>query len=115
MQAYKTSRGKWQLNFSEGGKQKTLYLGDDFTAGSADRVARMVTDILSHRKRGEILLVDLLRQLESLPVRVRKSFERAGLVDGVVSRTFESLLLSYYETKSHLKQATQDDYKTVGR
>ena len=115
MQAYKTSKGKWQINFSEGGKQKTLYLGRDFTSGSADRVARIITDILAHRKRGEVLPVDLFRRIESLSERLRKSFERSGLVGGIASWTLDSLLQSFYESKSHLKSTTQDAYKMFGR
>ena len=115
MQAYKTSKGNWQVNFSEGGKQRTLYLGRDFTAGSADRVARIVTDIVAHRKRGESLPVDLLWRIESLPDRLRKSFERAGLVGGATSWTLDNLLQAFYDSKSHLKSTTQDAYKMFGR
>ena len=113
MQAYKTSKGKWQINFSEGGKQKTLYLGRDFTSGSADRVSKIVTDILAHRKRGEVLPVDLFRRIESLPERLRKSFERSGLVGGATSWTLESLLQSFCETKSHLSQSTRSCYQAT--
>jgi hypothetical protein len=114
MQAYKTAQGNWQVNFSEFGKQRVLYLGRDFTSGSADRIAKIVTDILSCRKRGDALPMEIFRKIESLPDRVRKSFERLNLVGGVVSWTLENLLQSFYESKSHLKATTQDAYKMFG-
>jgi hypothetical protein len=92
MQAYKTAQGHWQINFSEFGKQRTLYLGRDFTSGSADRICRIVSDILSCRKRGDALPLELFRQVESLPARIRKSFERLGLIGGVVNWTLMNLL-----------------------
>ena len=114
MQAYKTAQGNWQVNFSERGKQRTLYLGRDFTLASADRIAKIVTDILSHRKRGERMPVEICRKIESLPVRVRKSFERHGLVGGVSCWSVGDLLKSFYESKSHLKVKTQNTYKMFG-
>jgi len=114
MQAYKTSQGNWQVNFSEGGKQKTLYLGREFTSASADRVARIVTDILACRNRGDSLPLEIFRQIEMLPERIQKSFERLGLIGGIVSRTLENLLESFYKTKSHLKPGTQTAYKVFG-
>ena len=114
MQVYKTSQGNWQVNFSEQGRQKTLYLGRDFTSGSADRVARIVTDILSCRNRGDSLPLEIFRQVESLPVRVQRSFERLGLIGGVTVWTLEKLLQAFYEIKSHLKRETQEVYKMFG-
>ena len=114
MQAYKTSQGNWQVNFSEQGKQRTLYLGRDFTAGSADRVARIVADILACRNRGDAVPLEIGRKIESLPARIQKSFERLGLVGGVTSWTLEKLLQVFYESKSHLKPDTQKVYKTCG-
>ena len=114
MQAYKTSQGHWQVNFCERGKQRTLYLGRSFTLASADRVTKIVSDILSCRKRGDTLPLDILRKIEALPGRVRKSFERLGLVGGVASWTLDNLLHSFYESKSTLKLTTQKAYKTFG-
>jgi len=114
MRAYKTGQGNWQVNFSEKGKQKTLYLGKDFTPGSADRVARIVTDILACRNRGDSVPLEIRRKIEALPERVQQSFERLGLIDGVTSRTLEMLLESFDETKAHLKASTQDGYKMFG-
>ena len=108
MQAYKTSQGNWQVNFSEKGKQKTLYLGRDFTSGSADRVARIVTDILACRNRGDTVPLEILRKVETLPERVQRSFERHGLTGNIAGRTLASLLESFYTTKTHLKSTTQE-------
>jgi len=114
MRAYKTSQGNWQVNFSEKGKQRTLYLGRDFTSGSADRVARIVTDILTSRNRGDSVPLEILRKIESLPERVQRSFEKHGLIDGVTSRSLEDLLESFYITKEHLKPGSQNCYKQFG-
>jgi len=67
MRAYKTGQGKWQVNFSEKGKQRTLYLGRDFTSGSADRVARIVTDLLACRNRGDVVPLEILQKIKTLP------------------------------------------------
>ena len=115
MQAYKTKQGNWQVNFSERGKQKTLYLGRDFTAGSADRVARIVTDILACRNRGESVPLDICRKIETYPDRIRQSFERLGLIDGVTGKTLADLLKSVYESKAHLKLKTQKHYWEHGK
>jgi len=114
MQAYKTGQGKWQVNFSVNGKQRTLYLGGDFTSGSADRVARIVTDILACRNRGDSVPLEVLRRIETLPERVQASFEKHGLIDGATSRTLEMLLESFYESKAHLKANSQTSYKAIG-
>jgi len=115
MRAYKTSQGNWQVNFSEGGKQKTLYLGRDFTSGSADRVARIVTDILACRNRGDSVPLDIRRKIEELPERVQKSFERLGLTGGTTSKTLIELLKALYESKAHLKKTTQKRYVEHGK
>jgi len=114
MKAYKTSQGKWQVNYSERGKQRTIHLGRDFTSGSADRVATIVTDILSCRKRGDAVPLEILRRVENLPERVRNSFERHGLIGGVSSWTLADLLEKFRETKSHFKKTTQDFYRNFG-
>jgi site-specific recombinase XerD len=114
MQAYKTSRGHWQVNFSEFGKQRTLYLGSGFTSGSADRIAKIVTDILSCRKRGEVLPLEVVRRIELLPDRVRSSFERLGLIGGVSRWTLTTLLESFYEMKSDLSAGTRYGYNLCG-
>jgi hypothetical protein len=114
MQAYKTSQGNWQLNFCEGGIQKTLYLGRRFTAVSADRVARIITEILAHRNRGDSLSVDLRRKIESLPVRIRRGIERFGLVSDLGDHTLSDLLLSFYDSKKHFKKGTLLKYESYG-
>jgi len=115
MNAYKTSQGNWQITFSDRGRSKTLYLGRDFNSASADRVARIVTDILSCRKRGDTLPREIIWRIEKLPERVRKSFERHGLIEGVAVLTLDELLEKFYETKRHLKQTTQDGYRYYGK
>jgi hypothetical protein len=115
MQAYKTSQGNWQVNFSENGKQKTLYLGRDFTAASADRVARIVTDILACRNRGDSLPIETFRKIEELPKRIRKSFERLGLIGGISDWTLAELLEAFYESRKHLKKISQRGYKEYGK
>ena len=114
MQAYKTSQGNWQVNFSENGKQRTLYLGRDFTSGSADRVARIVSDILSCRNRGDSVPLEILRRVEKLPERIQRSFEKHGLIGGVSVWKLSDLLEKFYETKIHLRQTTQDTYRNYG-
>jgi len=114
MRAYKTGQGKWQVNFSVNGKQRTPYLGGDFTSGSADRVARIVTDILACRNRRDSVPLEILRKIETLSERVPRSFEKHGLIDGATSRTLETLLESFYESKAHLKPSTQTSYKAIG-
>jgi integrase len=114
MKAYKTKRGHWQVNFTERGKQRILYLGKDYDAGSANRIARIVTDILVYRKRGEPLPADVLRRLDDLPDRLRQNFECKGLSGDKTSRTLDGLLSAFYESKSHLKAGTQSNYKCTG-
>ena len=114
MKAFKTSQGKWLVNFSEHNTQKTLYLGIDFTAGSADRVAKIVTDILACRKRGDSLPLELFRKIELLPARVRSSLERHGLIGGIAVLSLHELLERFYASKTHLKQNTQVSYKIMG-
>jgi integrase len=115
LKAYKTAQGNWQVNFSEGGKQRTLYLGREFDSASAGRVARIVTDILSCRKRGETLPIEILRRVEDLPDRVRKSFERFGLAGGVSKWTISDLVDLVLQSKSHLKPRTRERYQCCGK
>jgi hypothetical protein len=115
MQAYKTAQGNWQINFSEYGKQRTLYLGRDFTSSSADRICKIVSEILGCRKRGDVVPLEVVRRIELLPERVQKSFERLGLVAGTGSWTLAKLLESFYESKSHLKASSQTADRQVGK
>ena len=115
MKAYRTSQGSWQVNFSECGKQRTLYLGRDFTSASADRVAVMVSEILSCCNRGDSLPLEIQRRVEKLPDRVRKSFEKHGLIVGVSVQTLSELLDRFYASKSYLKATTQLAYKYYGK
>jgi hypothetical protein len=115
MRAYKTSAGAWQLNFSESGKQKVLYLGRGFTAASADKIAQAVTDIIAYRKRGDFLPVELRQKIEMFPVRVRENMERAGLLSGCGVMTLDELLTRYYESIRHLKRATIESSCDAGK
>ena len=92
MKAYKTTQGNWQVNFSEFGKQRTLYLGREFTVSSADRVARIVTEILSCRKMGDAVSPEIIRRISELPVNIQKSFVKHGLMDKTSCRTLGELL-----------------------
>lgn len=114
MKAYKTNRGHWQVNFRENGKQQTLYLGRDFDALSANRIAKIVVDILVYRKRGEPPPLEVLNRIEKLPDKVRQGFESKGLIGGETSQTLENFLESFYATKTHLKRGTQAMYKRYG-
>jgi len=104
MRAYQTSQGNWQVNFSEGGKQRTLYLGRDFDNVSADRVSRIVADILSCRKRGDDFPQEVYGRIEKLPERVRRSMERLDLISGVSTLTLGKLLSSFHSSRCHLKK-----------
>jgi hypothetical protein len=110
MRAYRTSQGNWQLNFSEHGKQKTLYLGKSFTASAADRVARIVTEIIACRDCGDALPADVLRRVGALPQRVRESLERFGLVVGQYDQTLSELFQRFIKTKAHKKPKTIKHY-----
>ena len=114
LKAFKTQQGNWQVNFSESGKQKALYLGRDFTGVSADRVARIVSDILSCRKRGDSLPLEIFRRVDALPDRVRRSFHRHGLVGGTPSHTFANLVTALCESKSSSSFKTREGYKRCG-
>jgi len=80
MKPYKTGQGNWQLNYSFDGKQRTLSLGRGYTAGAADRTAKIVTELVALRKMGEPVPQDLLHRVGSLPVRIRAGLERGGLI-----------------------------------
>jgi hypothetical protein len=111
MKAYKTGQGNWQLNFSVFGKQKTLYLGKKFTASAADRVARLVTEIVACRDRGDKLPVDLLYRVRELSPRVRRSLERFGLVTNCFGMTLKELFASHEKTKERSKPKTILHYR----
>jgi hypothetical protein len=106
MRAYKTGQGNWQLNFSRSGKQKTLYLGKKFTASSADRVARIVSEIIACCDRGDKLPIDLLYRIGELSPRVRESLERLGLVTNQFDMTFKELFKRHEKTKKRRKPST---------
>jgi hypothetical protein len=108
---HQTSTGIWQVTFSEGGKQKTLYLGRDFDQSSAVRVGKIVSDILTYRKRGEIPPAEIFRRILELPERIRRSFERHGLVAGVSKWTLSNLVELVTEQKKHLAFKTRKSYK----
>ncbi|MDR0522273.1 MAG: hypothetical protein LBH00_10535 [Planctomycetaceae bacterium] len=115
MQAYKTAAGAWQLNFSENGRQKVIYLGRGFTAGSADRIAKTVTDIIAYRKRCDSLPVDLRQKIETFPLRVRDNMRRAGLLADSGAVTLSELLLRYYDSIKHLKPKTLSCSRYAGK
>jgi hypothetical protein len=111
MKAYKTSQGVWQLNFTVSGKQRTLYLGKKFTASAAERVSRLVTEIIACRDRGDRLPVDMLYRVRELPARVRKSLERLGLVCNRFGMTLKELFDSHDKTKKRRKPKTRAHYR----
>ncbi|MDR2439441.1 MAG: phage integrase SAM-like domain-containing protein [Planctomycetaceae bacterium] len=111
MRAYQTSQGNWQLNFSEQGKQKTLYLGKSFTASAADRVARIVTEIVACRDRGDSLPLDLQYRIRDLPSRVRSSLERFGIVSNRFGMTLKELFDCHVKTKERRKVKTIKHYQ----
>jgi hypothetical protein len=111
MRAYRTSQGNWQLNFSENGIQKTLYLGTKFTAASSERVARLVTEIIACRDRGDSLPVDLLYRINELSPRVRHSLERFGLVTNRFGMTLKELFNNHEKTKQRWKKKTISHYR----
>jgi hypothetical protein len=111
MRAYRTSQGNWQLNFSENGVQKTLYLGKRFTASSAERVARVVTEVIACRDRGDELPADLLYRISELSPRVRISLERFGLVSSQFNMTLKELCQRHEKTKEYRKPKTILHYR----
>ena len=115
MKEYKTSQGAWQVNYCQHGKQRTIHLGRRFDSASANRVAKIVSEIQTFRKRGEPLPLEVLRKVESLPENVRKSFDKHGLIGGVGVLTLGELLEKFYETRSHLKTVSQCKYKNCGK
>jgi integrase len=111
MRAYKTGQGVWQLNFSLSGKQRTLYLGKKFTASAAERVSRLVTEIIACRDRGDKLPVDLLYRVRELSPRVRESLERFGLVTNCFGMTLKELFRCHEQTKERQKIGTIRHYR----
>jgi hypothetical protein len=111
MRAYQTGQGNWQLNFSRSGQQKTLYLGKKFTASAADRVARVVTEIIACRDRGDKLPVDLLYRIGEFSPRIRVSFERLGLVTNQFDMTLEELFKRHEKTKERRNMKTILHYR----
>jgi site-specific recombinase XerD len=110
MKAYRTKQGSWQLNYSENGVQKTLYLGKYFTSSSADRVAKIVTELLYSRNRGDTVPLEILQKLVNLPKRIRFSIERLGLMNRVFDLTLEEFFSRFAETKAEFKPKTQKFY-----
>jgi integrase len=85
-------------------------IGIHFTSGSADRVCRIVSDILAYRNRGESLSGELINKIHSLPERLRKSLDRQGLLGGHVGVNLETLITAFLETKKGMSQDTQNTY-----
>jgi hypothetical protein len=83
MRAYRTGQGNWQLNFIFDGKQRTLSLGRHCGRVSADRTARIVSELLTVRKMGDSVPSDLLQRVGTFPARVRDSLCRSGLDLGI--------------------------------
>jgi hypothetical protein len=110
MKAYKTKQGSWQLNFTDDGFQKTLYLGKHFTAVSADRVSVIVTEILHVRSRGDTLPLELMQRISKLPKRVQGSIERLGLISSVLDLTLQEFFERFAKTKEALKPKTLKFY-----
>jgi site-specific recombinase XerD len=111
MKAYRTKQGSWQLNYSENGVQKTLYLGKRFNAASADRVAKIVTELLYSRGRGDTVPLEILQKMFNLPKRIRLSIERLGLMNRVLDLTLDEFFNRFAKTKAELKPKTQKFYK----
>jgi site-specific recombinase XerD len=111
MKAYRTKQGCWQLNYSVNGVQKTLYLGKRFNAASADRVAKIVTELLYSRNRGDTVPLEILQKMIKLPKRIRLSIERLGLTSRVLDLTLEEFFNRFAKTKEELKPKTQKFYK----
>jgi hypothetical protein len=111
MEAYKTSRGHWQINYRVNGKQQMLYLGKNYTAASAAKIARIISDIITLRSRHESFPFDLIAKIDSLPNRIRDSLDRQGLLGGHVGVNLDTLIKAFLETKKGMSQDTQNTYK----
>jgi site-specific recombinase XerD len=111
MKAYKTKQGSWQLNFSENGVQKTLYLGKRFDLVSADRVARVITEILDCRDCGNSVRLETLRKVSSFPNRIQLSLRRLGLFTTFFDMKLVDLVMRFMETKKTTKDKTQSLYQ----
>jgi hypothetical protein len=110
MRAYKTSQGNWQLNFTDDGVQRTLYLGKRITASLAERIAKVVTEIIDCRYRKESLSLEMVRKVEVFPEHVRRSLERFGVITGIGGITLPELFVRFLQTKEHVKSKTVEAY-----
>jgi hypothetical protein len=111
MRAYRTGQGNWQLNFSFDGKQRTLSLGRHCGRVSADRTAKIVSELLTVRKMGDSVPSDLLQRVGTFPARVRDSLCRSGLVPCCFGMSLGDLWEKYLASKSHLKKNSLVAYR----
>ena len=111
MKAYRTGQGNWQLNYTlDDGKRRTLSLGRNYTAGAAERTAKVVRELVLFRKIGEPVPTDLLHRVGQLPFRIRTGLERGGLVECGFGLSAGDLWERFLESKSHLKKTTTSSY-----
>ncbi|MDR0337402.1 MAG: phage integrase SAM-like domain-containing protein [Planctomycetaceae bacterium] len=88
-----------------------MYLGKRFDSVSADRVARLVTELLYSRSRGDVVSLELLQKVSKLPKRIRLSIERLGLTTRILDLTLEEFFGRFSKTKEKLKRKTQKFYE----
>ena len=115
MRPYKTGQGNWQLNYTLDGRQRTISLGRGSTAVAADKTAKVITELVAVRKIGDRPPTDLLHRVGRLPIRVRASLERGGLIDSCFGMTLDGLCEKFLKSKEHLKPTTIRTYGDIGK
>ena len=115
MKPYKTGQGNWQLNYTLDGRQRTLSLGRGITAVTAERTAKVVTELVVVRKMGEVPPTDLLHRVGTLPGRVRSSLERGGLIESCFGMSVGEVSEKFLQSKKHLKPKTFSIYSNIRR
>ena len=111
LKAYRTGQGAWQISWSEGGQQKTLYLGKDFTHEKANKAANVVTKYLEHRKTGVAITATVSRDLRRLPKRILSKLQKMEIAtDSVFSGQLREICDLHFRTKKHLKAKTCENY-----
>ena len=117
MKPYKTGQGNWQLNYSLDGRQRTLSLGRGTTTSTAERTAKIVTELVSCRKMGESPPTDLLHRVGTLPVRVQASLERGGLILCCFGLSLGDFIEKFLESRriNGVKPSTLTVYRDTGK
>jgi len=110
MKPYKTGQGNWQLNYTLDGRQRTLSLGRGSTAVAAEKTAKIVTELVSVRKMGEVPPTDLLHRVGTLSPKIRTSLEKGGLIQACFGMSVGELWEKFLEARSHLKKSTLSTY-----